>query len=329
MRIVVIIMVLFINVIGYGYQDTVYVNTNATGNENGSDWQNAYTTLQAGYNAARPGYLILCRGEEILSTPVFLDKQSNITIEGINGKYVLDANNNAYNCISKANVNHIVFRSIIFTKATDDGVNLSNGGDYYVFDKCISKNNGADGWDMGNQSHYNLFINCNADSNNGIGLNSYGLGTKVIFSKISNNLKGGLNSSFLDYLNINNSIIANNGNYGIRCDGANIIMNNVIDNNSIGIMLFSSSTSKGNVFIGNRITNNLSGINANSRDAILKDNYFYSNQNAIVNSINIKTDSTNIFNVGNDDGYNNPENGDYTLKSSAVMRNIKITIGAY
>lgn len=328
MKLAVLIFCVITSVFSFNYIDTIYVNTYATGIKNGTTWNNAFTTLQAGYNAASAGFLILCNGKELLSAPVTLNGVSDVTFEGADANYVLNGNKIAVNCISNATANHITFRKFTYINAAADGLNLSSGGDYYIFENCISKKNFGDGWDMGNQSNYNQFINCNSDSNSGIGINNYGVGTKIVFCNISNNIGGGISTSFNDCLNITNSIVSNNGSYGIRCDGGNNIKNNVIDNNTIGIMFFSPTTSNGNFIIGNRVTNNISGIDAKSTHFAMLHNYFHKNSKTLVNTENVKINSSNQFDTGLDDGYNDGVNGDYTLKSNAVMSNLKITIGA-
>lgn len=327
MKLVVLIFSFITSVFSFNYIDTIYVSTYAKGLNNGSSWTNAFKTLQAGYNAASDGYLVLCSGVELLTAPVSLNLASNVTFEAVGSNYILNGNNAVVNCISNASAKKITFKKFTFMKAAGDGVNLVTGGDYYSFEKCSARLNLADGWDMKN-SNYSNFINCTADSNLGIGINNYGLGTKIMFSRITNNTQGGISNTSLDYLTITNNIIANNGNFGIRCDGINTIKNNVIDNNVTGILFYSNMTSNMNVIVGNRITNNKIGIDFKNANVNMSINYFHNNSISLQNSTLANVDNSNQFNTGYDDGYNNRTDGDYTLKSNAVMGNIEIKIGA-
>jgi len=144
---------------------TYYVDPDAGGDDNGTDWTNAWTTLQRaidgdGVGGTQPaaGDTVYCRGTETLDAACDVDGNSGTVNTGfikyvgcnasgsVDGtRYVMDATDTYVSCLDTFSASHIWFENFQFTQATDDGVDLSGGGDNLVFVNCVSDNHGGAG----------------------------------------------------------------------------------------------------------------------------------------------------------------------------------------
>lgn len=307
----------------WGYVDTVYVDPDATGSGDGTSWADAFTTLQAGYNASDSGYLVLAQGREVLTEGVSLNLNSYIKIEGYDGFYTLDADSTSTSCIDSVSANNITLDHIICVNAAGVGIDLSEGGLYTTISYCKIKHSGSDGI---NASSKCIVEHCDIDTNGGIGIKGNGSFIGIQYTSIRGNVAGGIYSHYTDYYTIFCNTITGNGNYGIAIDEGNVVMSNVIDGNATGIMLYNTKSSNFNTISNNRITNNTLGMDLKDIPlASMKYNYFAVNTTDTANFI-FTPDTTNQF--GLTDGYVGRDTLNFTLLEDAKMRLIPLTIGA-
>jgi len=318
-----IILVLMLAVWSWGYVDTVYVDPGATGSGNGTSWADAFTTLQAGYSESDSGYLVLAQGREVLTEGVSLNLNSYIKIEGYNGFYTLDADGTSTSCIDSVSADYITLDHIICVNAAGVGIDLSEGGLYTTISYCKIKHSGSIGI---NASADCIIEHCDIDTNGGVGIRGNGRFIKIQYTSVSGNVSGGIYSHNTDHHTIFCNTITGNGNYGITIDAGNVVLNNVIDGNVTGIILYSTSTSTSNTISNNRITNNTLGMDLKDMPLPnMKYNYFAGNITDTANFI-FTPDTTNQF--GLTDGYVGRDTLNFTLLEDAEMRLIPLTIGA-
>ena len=318
-----IILVLMLAVWSWGYVDTVYVDPDATGSGDGTSWTDAFTTLQAGYRASDSGYLVFAQGSEILTEGVSLNLNSYIKIEGYNGFYTLDANSTSTSCIDSVSADNITLDHIICVNAAGVGIDLSEGGLYTTISYCKIKHSGSDGI---NASSKCIVEYCDIDTNGSVGIRGKGHFIRIQYTSVSGNVAGGIYSHNTDYYTIFCNTITGNGNYGITINKSNVVLNNVVDGNATGIILYSINTSSSNTISNNRITNNTLGMDLKDMPWVnMKYNYFAGNTTDTANFI-FTPDTTNQF--GLTDGYVGKDTLNFTLHEDAEMRLIPLTIGA-
>lgn len=282
----------------------IYVNLNATGNNDGSSWENAYTTLTAAINAANIGDEIwVAQGTYYptegndreasfqLKNLVAIyggfagdetsrderDWVANETILSGNIGATEDATDNSYSVV----INVQTSRETIL-----DGFIITEGYDQGDFD---GEGAGIDNYDNGNAILTNLIIKDNfAQNGGGIYNNSSPLLENVVFinNSADNNGGGFYNNGEPELNNVrfeNNSANNNGGGIFNYEDSVinllnNIFINNIAENQGGGVYndFFSSMTITNSLFINN-ISTEGGGI-YNNNNLYVYNTTFYNNK---------------------------------------------------
>jgi len=316
-----------------------YVDPAASGNNDGTSWTHAWTTLQSAYDTAVAGDQVYCRGTETLSSILDIDTNSGslaagfVSFIGCNAsgivdgtRYVVDANSTAVNVLKYANSKGYYYwhENIEFKNATSHGVNYNDeNASYSVFYNCTSHNNGSYGWLITGIN--NLFVKCQSYNNNtGFYLAD---ALRCVFSGcVSYGASaGGFTLSNSSYITLMSCISYNNGSWGFYLSGPGTsLLNSISDDNVIGVSISTDIVR----LLYNRITNNTTGIDFSSETTICGWNYLHGNTTDLANpsawsdagiyACYITEDdgtNTNKADTDVDDGYVDQANQDYRLKA--------------
>ena len=318
---------------------TYYVDPAAGGSNNGSDWTNAWTSLQSAADTAVSGDIVYCRGTQTLSSKIDFDTNSadpsntggeaRILFVGCNSggsvdgtRFVLNATT-AVNCLY-ISVTGLQFENFEFKNATSTGVLFAGSApDYHVFINCIAHNNGYHGF--GGVGDYCIFLLCQSYSNSEDGYYIY-YRNIYCFCTAWGNLNYGIRI-FTNTLAFG-CVIYNNTTAGMYIGGSGCyVMNCIVDDEQIGIY---TATALGTI-IQSRITNCVTGINFYNKMTNLGWNLVhgsgvadFSNPSSLSRvdgdggiflPLGNETD-TNLIDQDADDGYNDQSSQDYNLKIS-------------
>jgi len=327
------------------YSDTAGSNTSPY-----DTWAKAATDPQTIVDLATAGDINYYRGSKTLTVPIDIDINTGGTTTGyikhigcaadgsIDGtKYVLDGNNAATNCMAAGGVSdYHWFENFEFKNATSHGVDDNGELDYSVFINCLAHNNGGTGFHT--TGYAQIVLLCKSYSNTGSGLypNSK---SKYIFCAFYNNSSYGMEgSSATADLVIYGCLFHNNTTGNLRYGIDVCLINCVIDGSGVGVGIYNDR----NVVIGNRITNNTTGIDFTSDTAVCGWNYFHDNTADVSNAtlaynipyhealtnhlMSAGIDGTNKVDVDADDGYNDRTNDDFNLKASRTLIRTEIDL---
>ena len=320
---------------------TYYVDPAAGGNNDGSDWTNAWTNVQNAFDAAVAGDTVYCRGTQTLGAKIDVDTNSGTLAVGyikfigcnaggsVDGtRFVLDATDTYANCMDDAAAGQIYIwiQNFELKQATGDGFNGSVAAtDYWVWINCISHDNGGSGWELSACDDF-AFIKCQAYSNDSHGFSNMKSDTFFGFCASWANGDSGYYSSYTN--TYYSSIAHDNGpdaaDLGFKLGTAGRMLNCIADGEKLGVYLYGDM----NIILCNRITNNEVGIDFSNEIGLCGWNLFHNNTTAdLANpaafgaayAIAIPDDSdtnTNEIDPDADDGYNARATDDFNLKAS-------------
>lgn len=318
---------------------TYYVDPAAAGNDDGTSWTDAWTTLQRaidGTNGTQPvaGDIVYCRGSETLAASVDVDGNSGNNSTGyiryigcnasgvVDGtRYVLDGNSAATYCLN-CSTEFISFQNFEMTGATSHGVfqDVSTADTFY-FGNCYVHTNGGAGFYNNADATDGAYFNCIIANNTNQGIYRSHFNTIVLCS-IYGNGDNGLDGSSGDGCFAALNVLADNGDNDANAtfDKNWVFLNNVIDgtgqSGAIGIQSQGNGES---TIIANRITNCSTGYDNNNDVNVYGFNLFHNNTTDISNTTGL---FAAIDHAGNDsnrvdpdagDGYNNAATMDYNL----------------
>lgn len=329
---------------------TYYMDTAGSNTAPYDTWAKAATSLQTVADLAVAGDIVYCRGTQTLTAPIDFDTNSGNNASGyikfigcnsggtIDGtKFILDANSAAASCILLAAKVFIWWENFELKNATGHGWDATNV--FYediVFINCISHNNGGSGWDLYYSNGPTLVLyKCYAYSNGGAGFGQTYSGTIFFaFCVSKNNTGGGFDSTaaYAYYIPVFYGCVShNNGGCGFK-NPNHITLNCIADeNDDDGI-----NTVEGiGIVIGNRITDNGKdttgyGLNAVTR-TLYGWNFLLDNDSGattgLIEAIRDGADADTNETSGTE-GYNDGDNDDFNLSSSATLRRTKIELPA-
>lgn len=328
-----------------------YVDPAASGDNNGTDWTHAWTSLQSAANTAVAGDIVYCRGTQTLSAAIdyntnsgsdasgfikFIGCNSGGTVDGT--KFVLDASSAATNCILLAAKYYIWWENFEFKNATGDGWDATNANyGNLVFINCVAHNNVGDGWDTYySAAHFPItFIKCYAYSNSGNGWGrAYSGSITYVFCISKNNTLSGFNTttSHADFISVFYGCIAhNNGVHGFRSTQQKLFNCISDENDDDG----ANATGAIGLIIGTRLTDNGKDTSGYGLNAITRTlygwNFLLDNDSGATTGLieAIRDGATADTNeTSGTEGYNDGANDDFNLTSSATLRRTQIDLSA-
>lgn len=340
---------------------TYYVDPAAAGSNNGSDWTNAWTSLQSAADAAAAGDIVYCRGTQTLSGAA-IDFDTNagthaagwIKFIGCNAsgnvdgtRFIIDANGGSHHCTNFTNAADMIWIENIEVKNTGagsyDGFQVSvTGANGCVFINCCANTCGRHGFT--GRFDYSLFYRCVAYSNGTAGFYNLQYNCFFAFCVSRDNTTDGF-FGCLDCV-LYGCIAHGNRDDGVDfgTNGTIRLINCVIDGNTDdGIVNGGWTALSIPIILGCRITNHSGsgdiGLNANNEPHLVGHCYFENNdganmQNAgVVGAIPLEGGATtsNIEDQSNtNQGYVDPTNHDfstgYTDSGDPDLRRTAITI---
>ena len=328
-----------------------YVDPAAAGANDGSSWDNAWTTLQTAANTANAGDKVRCRGVEILTDKITfntnsgdIDTNGYIQFIGCNSageedgtRYVLDGNNAAANCIYWDGVHRVLLRNFELKNATGDGFGGSTTVAYgVILDDVCSHNNGGYGFYAYPFYHGSIFFRCCAYSNSSYGFHN--VKEKAIFCCAHDNGNVGFRPYYNNQCLIGCLAYDNSGDdYQYLDDGCLLLMCVGNGGSGSGVNPKNAATYGAPVLISNRFTNKVSGkygIDFNSWAVYYGWNVLDGNVDNIANSglamiAKYNGNDTNSLSPGDtNQGYTDLTDGseDFNLTSSATLRRSAIII---
>jgi len=159
---------------------TYYVDSAATGANNGTSEADAWTTIDTAMNNVIAGDKVWVKASGNYNETATIDTAGSsgseiifegyTSIPGDNGKVTIDGQSTRANCVIEGAVtaSYYIFKNFIFTGATGRGVQIA-GGDQHTYMNCEFTNNGGEGI-LGDNSF--RFINCKFVINGGRGVQS-------------------------------------------------------------------------------------------------------------------------------------------------------------
>lgn len=213
-----------------------YVDPAASGNNNGSDWTNAWTSLQSALDTVAAGEICYCRGTQTLSAVLDVDQGNSGTPDGGHVKFIgcnaggtVDGTQFVLNCNSAAASALLIgvatdlwwFENVTFKNSTSYGINASGFAcDGWVFVNCRIESNGGAGVQRNRQGFYWSYYQTHIINNGGAGVFKPRQDA-FFFCTLSGNSDAGCYDTDGACAFIN-CIVADNVNYGLRVYPATI-----------------------------------------------------------------------------------------------------------
>lgn len=339
-----------------------YVDPAAAGSNNGSDWTNAWTSLQSALDTAQAGEIVYCRGTQTLTATLDVDTNSGtnasgfIKIIGCNSsgnvdgtRFTIDANDGSYHGITFAASMGLLYwwENIRITNTGTgnyDGVSINVTGSssgYNTWINCSFDSCGRYGYTPSYAATNSLFIRCVFFNNTNCGI--YGGQYNIyIACAIYGNGADGVGYRCGHFIGC---VIHDNTDRGFEVEPyAHLIMNTVIDGNDNGGYRASSGTTAARHFLfGTRITNHSAagkiGLDANSEVVVTSHCYFEDNDGDNIQNASLHynipleggSSNSNLEDLANtNEGYVDPANHDfstgYTDSGDPDLRRTAITI---
>ena len=320
---------------------TYYVDPAAGGNNDGSDWTNAWTNVQSAFDTATAGDIVYCRGTQTLGAKIDVDTNSGSIVAGfikfigcnaagnIDGtRFVLDAGDTYTNCLDSVTTaqKYIWIQNFELKQATGSGYSYMSTADYWVWINCISHDNGAHGWNL-TSSDRHLFLKCQAYNNVDSGFYYMTalcfFGFCVAWANGDSGFDDGSYSIYYACIAHDNGSDAGDEGFALGAQGG-VLLNSIADGEKVGIFVKYDWA----VMLCNRITNNETGIDFSNEIGLCGWNLFHNNTTAdfanpaamgaayaIAIPDNADAD-TNEIDPDADDGYNARATDDFNLKTS-------------
>ena len=325
---------------------TYYVDPTATGDDDGTTAEHAWSTLQRaidGTDGTQPtaGDTILCyangsTADETITATIDIDGDEGtaiafINIVGVNSsgvedgtRYIVEGDSGTIpvNILLVANKDYMEFRNFDLSGASGSGMDFTSTCSYINLKNIKSDDNGVYGFNL-KYAYYAKIDCCVANNNDDSGFYYNSTGSSLTFCVANDNGANG----YLVYgpMAIYGCIAHRNtakGLYGPGIGGS--VINCVFDGNATGVEAYKERT----LYIGNRFTNNTNdGFDHNLKHLMYGYNYFHNNdtdeKDVAISSLDLGGSEED---TGADDGYNNVAAEDFNLKTTASLRDIEITL---
>lgn len=308
-----------------------------TGNNDGSDWDNAFKTFQAAVDHCGAGDVCYCKGTDTLGATVNIDTNAGTNAGGfikyigcnssgdVDGehRFVLDANGGSFSVVTFTSTAKMVWMENIEFKNTASGAyhGVTGASETIgnVFINCCA-NGCQNGFSLGNFS-YNTMIQCVAYSNDSIGFSTVTGGSRCIMCASHDNADDGFTGPGI-YIGCISHANTEEGYAGLTA--TTVIMNCVTDSNGgNGIEIANFTTLYGPLLLANRITNHSGAgdvgltcaADGNDEPVIYGWNAFDTNKDHIANetiSQPILVDSATL----GKSGYGTTDSNDYNNEDS-------------
>lgn len=324
---------------------TYYVYPQGGGSNQGTQ-ANPWTSFATAISTAVAGDIVLCRGYQNLASSLGFvnsgDETSGpITFIGVNASWVeeggvrfgLNGQSAITSCLQiTSTINYIRMKNFEIYGATSHGITGgSQNCNAWLMENCVGRNNGGIGLHC-YHIQTGAMIRCMAYGNGSHGLYTRG---NVLFCSSFDNSGVGLDASYMTASAIFGCLFFDNTTGGIgSLPGGGLVVNSVLDGNSVGGMSrLTSTTGRSAIVIGSRFTNQTFGLDANSELTYVGWNYFGNNTNDYIDATLVKAllnpagSNTNIL-TGSDtlQGYTDDDPEDFDLTSGASLRRTAITI---
>ena len=327
---------------------TVYVDPDGSNTSPYETWAKAATSLQVAIDYVSAGDVVYCRGSETPSATIDVDGTSGtagayIRFVGCNAsgnvdgtRYLLDFGTNVTHGLSFNDKDYITFEhfEIKSTQAGgsgNDGIRFHSAYTYYInFINCYIHgwpDHGVDGTYIG----YANFIRCRISTNGDSAIYAYG--NVMVMNCTIDNHSG--TYTLVDVDKVIGCVIRDNVNALYWTTGAKLplCMNTVFYNNSGDDIVAATNIA---TIVGNRfIDHGAYGIDIGTATPFIMANYFDNSGSGDidgttyveVNWDGAQTNGANHYTGGDtDDGFEDPANDDYNLRSDATNRSIPITL---
>ena len=321
-----------------------------TGLNDGTSAANAWQTMQRavdGTGGTQPvaGDTVYCKGTDTLAANLDLDGASGGTTTGmVNwiGVSDLTPTNDGTRCTidggdtystTASATDRWYLENFEFIQMLNHGLITASSPDYWFFNNC-SFNNNPDAGIISTQMQHSIFLRCAFYLNGADGVNNGADNLYILCSSHDNTLAGFTGAAL--HKHIIGCLIYDNGGHGIKDANSSLIMNNVVNGNTIDGVDISINV---NTIIGNRITNHSGagdvGLECNSKIVFHGWNYYEDNdgdniQNAtIAAEILLDGASTDAEDQADtNEGYTDLTDGaeDFSLRDDATSRRTAITI---
>jgi hypothetical protein len=312
---------------------TYYLNPSASGADTGASVSDAWSTLQRavdGNGGTKPnaGDTVLMKGVETLGATVDVDGNTGtaaayVKFIGVNNswendgtKYSIVANSGAYQLLFNV-ADYLWFENVDVTAGSDNGIEILGGSTRHVLINCSVHNASSNnkGFLISGNA---IMFRCSAYENSNDGFQSANSESKYLACRASNNVRHGFN--------LNDNTVAfgclayANSGTGFVLDGRPLAINCVADSNKNNFEIQDA----GGLVFGCRATNGVSGVAIlGGQTGLLGMLYTGGNSGEITpqyEQLLSQEAASSITASGTDtnQGYVNPTNFDYNLRSDAT-----------
>lgn len=326
---------------------TYYVDPAATGSATGADWTNAWTSLQSAADTATAGDIVYCRGTQTLTVKIDFDTNSGddttggfIKFIGCNAsgtndgtRFVLDCNSAAASGVYINAKNYLWFENVEVKNGTSSGFDAASSNfEGIVLVNCSSHNNSSHGFDFYYSGYAGVHcIKCVAHNNGSSGFyRPYRFAFFYLCVSHNNTARGfNLDPSSYTVQVIDSCLVYDNTGEGLCNDSSFLIVKgSVFEGNADGIELTSGNDLA--ILLANRITNNSGYGIKNSGPPLVPYGWNFINSNTTGQTNGtldaIRDDGTDTNETTGTIGYNDADNDDYNLTSSATLRRVEVEL---